>query len=421
LISEKQKTDNKKLVIFTVFADTANYLYSELKKRGFSKLALVSGQEYKCEYNIETRQGFEPILQRFAPYTKLFKEQDWTDLYTDNEIKSPKSFISWKKIIKKYDTKTQKKLSEPIDILIATDVLSEGQNLQDADTVVNYDVHWNPVRLIQRFGRIDRLGSPNNTVKSINFWPAKNMDDYLDLKNRVENRLALMTVVGSEIVELDEEFKERIKNNPLISKQTENMLKQMQTSWKDIETSPTNLGLNNLSLEEYRQDLFDYLQNRREELEKIPNGVFSGFKLVTKLKKEYNSGILALIAYPQKPEKASKDFNYTKKELIYTDNKGEIFIVNNIDALNFLKQNKNQKRFVSEKIEKGDENELANFIDLIQKWMDKKTGKQAEKNIMDLLQGGSTKKAKKSKKEKYLEELYCSDKWDLITWFAVTK
>jgi len=420
-ISEKQETKNKKIVVFTVFADTANYLFNELTKRKFANLALITGQVHKCEYNIEPKQGFEPVLQRFAPYTKLFKEQDWSDLYTKNKLPKPKTFNQWKKIIKEHDIKTLKKINEPIDILISTDVLSEGQNLQDADTVINYDVHWNPVRLIQRFGRIDRLGSPNKTVRAVNFWPAKSIDDYLNLKNRVEDRLALMTVVGAEIVELDDALKERIKNNPLISKQTEKMLKQMDTSWDDIETNKTSFGMNNLSLEEYRQDLYDYLQSQRKELEAIPNGVFSGFKLINKLRTDYNSGIIALIGNPRKPQSAGRNYSYAKKELIYIDKKGEKFIINNVDALNFLKQNKNQKRYVPVNIEKGNEETLNTYIDLIKKWMDKRTGKQAEQNIISLLQGASAKKVKKSKKEKYLEDLYDSDNWDLITWFVVSK
>ena len=420
-IFDKQKSKNKKLVIFTVFADTAKYLFNELKKRNFSKIALVTGQEYKCEYNIEQKHGFEPILERFAPYTKLYKERDWSDLYSTNNISKPKTFNQWKKLIALHDNKTFKKINEPIDILISTDVLSEGQNLQDCDTVINYDVHWNPVRLIQRFGRIDRLGSPNKTVRAVNFWPAKSIDDYLNLKNRVEDRLALMTVVGSEIVKLDDALKERIKNNPLISKQTEKMLKQMETSWDDIETNKSSLGMNNLSMEEYRQDLYDYLQSKRKELEAIPNGVFTGFKLINKFRTDYNSGIIALIGNPRKPQSAGRNFTYAKKELIYVDKNAQKFIINNADALEFLKQNKNQKRYVPPNIEKGDEDSLNKYIELIKKWMDKRTGKQAEKNIMGLLQGASTTKVKKSKKERYLEELYDSDNWDLITWFVVSK
>ena len=181
-IKAKQKeSPNKKVLIFTVFRDTAEYLYRELSKRKIANLAYVSGSISET-YDGYSGVKFEEILERFAPYTKLYNEKDWTELYENNltdefregdKWKVP--FEKWLQLIKDSDSKTQKKIANPIDVLIATDCLSEGQNLQDCDTVVNYDIHWNPVRLIQRMGRIDRIGSPNATIKGINFWPGKTM------------------------------------------------------------------------------------------------------------------------------------------------------------------------------------------------------------------------------------------------------
>jgi ERCC4-related helicase len=131
-------------------------------------------------------------------------------------------YEKWLELIAKHDKATLKKIENPIDVLIATDCLSEGQNLQDCDTVVNYDIHWNPVRLIQRMGRIDRIGSPNKTIKGINFWPGKNYEDYLRLKSRVENRMALMSVVGTELDDkMTPEFQRMVEENPLLPKQAQ--------------------------------------------------------------------------------------------------------------------------------------------------------------------------------------------------------
>jgi superfamily II DNA or RNA helicase len=202
-IRVKQQSANKKVLIFTVFKDTAKFLYDEFKKQDIHNLAYVSGSQSETDDGYSGNK-FELILERFAPFTKLFNEKDWSELYEKHLNVSYKENDKWKvpyekwlELIRKYDKQTFHKLNNPIDILIATDCLSEGQNLQDCDLVVNYDIHWNPVRLIQRMGRIDRLGSPNKTISGINFWPAKDYEDYLRLKSRVEIRMAIMTIVGT--------------------------------------------------------------------------------------------------------------------------------------------------------------------------------------------------------------------------------
>jgi superfamily II DNA or RNA helicase len=178
-INRKQKSGknnaNQKVLIFTVYKDTAYYLFNQLKARGLSKIAVVSGDASRVwDEEGETKQ-FEHILERFAPFTKLFREKEWTFEPGRPGMTLVEQFNEWQEWIADNDKKTWNKLQNPIDILIATDVLSEGQNLQDCDFVVNYDIHWNPVRVIQRFGRIDRLGSPNDKIFCINFWPSKNI------------------------------------------------------------------------------------------------------------------------------------------------------------------------------------------------------------------------------------------------------
>ncbi|MCS6982095.1 MAG: helicase-related protein, partial [Flavobacteriales bacterium] len=237
-IIDKQKNClNKKVLVFTAYKDTAKFLYEQLKKRGIVHVAYVSGTISEC-YDGYSGEKFEPLLERFAPYTKLFNQKDWSDLYhkhlgeqseyyQNGQWKVP--YQKWLELIEAHEPSTYSKIERPIDVLIATDCLSEGQNLQDCDMVINYDIHWNPVRLIQRMGRIDRLGSPNKTIRGINFWPGKNFEDYLKLKSRVERRMALMTVVGTELEDkLTPELEEMIQENPLLPKQAQKMLEQLQ-------------------------------------------------------------------------------------------------------------------------------------------------------------------------------------------------
>ena len=160
IITDKSKQDNKKLLIFTTYSDTAKYLYDCLKdyiKNDLNlNVALVSGSDTISTYNNINR--FDDILENFSPYSKLGETRTGND---------------------------------QIDILIGTDCISEGQNLQDCDTVVNYDIHWNPVRLIQRFGRVDRIGSINDSIQMICFWPTEDLESYIQLRNRVEARMIL--------------------------------------------------------------------------------------------------------------------------------------------------------------------------------------------------------------------------------------
>ena len=214
LLNEKKNAKNKKIVIFTAFADTAQFIFEELKKRGFTRMASASGQNVLTTGH-HSNKNFTEVLESFSPYSKLYKEKDWSYLYVEAKLDRAKyyddekqrwnvGYDEWKSLIAQSDRKDiQRLLDDGIDILIATDCLSEGQNLQDADTQVNYDIHWNPVRLIQRFGRIDRIGSPNKKIHCVNFWPAKSFEEYLHLETRIQNRMSMMTLVGSETQELN--------------------------------------------------------------------------------------------------------------------------------------------------------------------------------------------------------------------------
>ncbi|GBD96563.1 ATP-dependent RNA helicase DbpA [bacterium BMS3Abin06] len=350
----------------------------------------------------------------------MYKEKDWSYLYEEKGILEPESFEDWKNIIKNHDPGTLKKLEEPLDILIATDCLNEGQNLQDSDCVINYDIHWNPVRIIQRMGRIDRLGSPNQSIKGINFWPGKNYEDYLRLKARVENRMAAMSLVGAEIDEkMTPEIEKIVKNNPIITRQTEKMLNQMQFTWEDVETGDESIGLDNLSLEQFRQELFDMFQKNKEIFERMPNGIFTGFKAEPDNKyTELPEGIIALLGYPKKPDD-SDTHTYNEYHLLYSNNKGFSTYNNNQEILGILRKHKNKIRFVPDDVENGDKEALQWLSDKIKAWIEGQVPKKAIDEIQGIFTDGVPRK--KSSEEKRLEDKFQPDNFDLVTWFVVSE
>ena len=235
---------NRKVLVFTTFADTARYLYSNLEKWAQHDLgvhiALVTGGNNNRS-SVGSSQ-FIDILARFAPRAQQNNSN-----------------------------------SNEIDIVIATDCLSEGQNLQDCDLVVNYDIHWNPVRLMQRFGRIDRLGSRNHKVGMINFWPTRDLDRYLDLKNRVEARMALAdaaaTGLDDPLNQYDQTDNDHRETAKLELEFRDRQLTRMREETLDIEEADDNISLNDLTLDDFLADLLRYIQQNRAALEAAPLGI----------------------------------------------------------------------------------------------------------------------------------------------------
>ncbi|MCE5346720.1 MAG: phospholipase D-like domain-containing protein [Bacteroidales bacterium] len=423
IVEARKENQDRKIIIFSVFRDTAKYLYDQLRERGFDKMALITGTENQCTYKIFDRRSkddFEPLLERFAPETKLYREKDWSELFEKNNVSEPNNFKEWKKIIEKLDPETDKVLKEDVNILIATDCLSEGQNLQDADFLINYDIHWNPVRLIQRFGRIDRIGSTHKSIYGVNFWPAKNVDDYLKLKTRVESRMAAGALVGTEIQTISKQFESILDDkDKLISKQAAKLFKQLEISWEDIEEKSGSFGFNDLSYETFRQELFDLFSNRREELEKIPNGVYTGFNALVESKVHaFAPGLAGLIGYPRK-EEGAKDHRYTSLELFYASSDGKFHILNNMEVLYALRDHKDCKRFVPSYVEKPDEETITKLKSFIESWMKKKFGQEERELLSDIFNGG-TKKLKQFD-DNIPEERYHLENYDLLTWFVVSR
>jgi len=237
---------NRKVLVFTAFADTARYLYDALKddiRLRNTHVALVQGsQENRSTFGFSN--DFDDILTNFSPISKRRSEQE----------RFPQD--------------------EEIDVLIATDCISEGQNLQDCDLLINYDIHWNPVRIIQRFGRIDRIGSLNPSVHLVNFWPVADLDRYLNVKHRVEARMALVDLSATQEDNLleNEQVEELISKDLLFRNK---QLKRMQNEILDLEDFDENVTLTDFSLDEFRIDLLHFLESRRAELEAAKPGLYA--------------------------------------------------------------------------------------------------------------------------------------------------
>ena len=244
--TDKDGRRNRKALVFTSFADTARYLYDQLDGAiAGARLALVTGGDgNRCG---AAPARFDDLLERFAPQAQQRRGE-----------------------------------GEEIDLLIATDCLSEGQNLQDCDLVVNYDIHWNPVRLMQRFGRIDRLGSRNEQVAMINFWPTRDLDRYLDLKNRVEARMALADAAATGLDDpLADPLADESEQAALAGRGQaqgelafrDEQLLRLREEILDLEQAGDGVALSDLTLDDFIADLLHYMQQNRAALEAAPAGI----------------------------------------------------------------------------------------------------------------------------------------------------
>ena len=432
LIKAKQKSENRKIVIFTAYSDTAKFLFEELRKRGFSRIASVSGSEIYTSGNHYTRD-FQEVLQSFAPYSKLYKEKDWSTLYEDTHLDTERYFNAekrqwnvpyhlWEKLLRKEKSSVVRLLDDEIDILIASDCLSEGQNLQDADTQVNFDIHWNPVRLIQRFGRIDRIGSPNKLIQCVNFWPAKSFEEYLNLESRIMNRMVIMNLAGSETQELNDEYTQMEKDNPLIDKNADRLLAELQNnSISDIESAQT-LSLKDFSLEVYRQDLLDYFEKYKHELESMPNGIFTGFKNEDTLFERIPESLVAVIGYPKR-ESASDRYReiYLMCQPADKSEAPTFTEMNRAEILDFLRKNRMKNRDIPDWIDKPQNERIAKLQDIVQQWMEEKVPQQAANAILQIAHSRKGINLAAKQDGVRLEDKFKKENFDLIAWEYVSK
>ncbi|OCQ97853.1 helicase [Oscillatoriales cyanobacterium USR001] len=433
-ILDKRKSgannDNQKVVIFTVYRDTAVYLFEQLQARGFDKIAIASGTGSYSD-DSDRKQSMEAILERFAPYTKLFCEKEWN---FQSEKQGLEAFIEWQKWIKENHPDTHQKLTKPIDILIATDALSEGQNLQDADMVINYDIHWNPVRIIQRMGRIDRLGSPNQQIFGINFWPSDNINSYLNLQERIEQRMAAMKLAGSEVDhQFSDSFAKMAQDEDFDRKMNDRMMEQMLITWDDIEVSDRGLGFDSLSLERYRQDLLTEFNRDKDKYRQMPKGVYSGFVGDIEIgdHRGIHNGIVALLGYPAKPSKQI-DHQYQVFDLIYIDKSGKLVLNNQKEVLDFLTVNKDKERFIPDAVDRGEQIAIAELVNALKAWLSsqavqtevmedgttKETMGAAARDLLGKIKKGNVA-LETIKQDGNVEQKFQVDKFDLVAWLLV--
>ena len=233
---------NRKVIVFTAFADTARYLYDQIAPWAKTTLgintALVTGTGSNRTTLAGLRKDLASILTSFAPRAK----------------ERPEEYAG----------------EGEIDLLIATDCISEGQNLQDCDWLINYDIHWNPVRIIQRFGRIDRIGSPNDRIQLVNFWPNMELEEYINLEQRVSGRMVLLDISATGEENLIEQDSGNQMND--LEYRRKQLLK-LQDAVIDLEDLSTGVSIADLTLTDFRIDLAQYLKAHPGTLEGLPLGI----------------------------------------------------------------------------------------------------------------------------------------------------
>ena len=261
--------ENKKIIIFSAFADTANYLYKEIAtwikdEKGLYSALVTGGGSNKTNMPA-CKSDLSSVLTNFSPRSKSRK-----DIYPD--------------------------VKDNIDILIGTDVISEGQNLQDCDYLINYDIHWNPVRIIQRFGRIDRIGSINDKIQLVNFFPSMELDQFIDLVAKVQGRMVMLDVSATG-------------EDNIISKNSKDMqdldyrrkqLKQLQEQVIDLEDIEGNISISDLTFNDFKVDLEKSSHQQLELLNQIPP---ASYAVVKSNLKEVKGG--AIFCFKDKSETTS--------------------------------------------------------------------------------------------------------------------
>ena len=254
---------NKKIIIFTAFADTAQYLYENIAEWALKEFAVHSA--------VVTGSG---VNKTTMPKVKA---KELNELLTHF---SPKS---------KERDKIYPEFTQQIDILIATDCISEGQNLQDCDYLINYDIHWNPVRIIQRFGRVDRLGSKNDRIQLVNYWPNMELDEYINLEARVTGRMVLLDIsaTGEEnVIEFDES---KAMNDLEYRKK---QLQKLQNEVVDLEDISGGISITDLTMNDFKMDLMEYMKDHKKNLIGAPLGMYAVTSIPENFRETISPGVI---------------------------------------------------------------------------------------------------------------------------------
>lgn len=359
--------DNKKILIFTAFADTAKYLYENISQWIFDNYglytALVTGSgDNKTNLKAVRNTDIDEILTSFSPISK------------NRNIINPE-------------------MTEEIDILIGTDCISEGQNLQDCDYLINYDIHWNPVRIIQRFGRVDRIGSKNKDIQLVNFWPNIELDEYINLKGRVENRMVMVDVsaTGEENI---------IVNNDKIMNDLEyrkNQLEKLKDQVIDLEDVSDAISITDLTFNDFKIELMEYMKEHRKELDNAPFGIYS---IVPS--EEFEPGVIFLLRQV-KGVKESKDKNaLTPYYLVYISEDEEVKLnyIQSKKILDYYQKLCSGKKEVFRNLVESFDRETDNgrqmdkYSQLLKESIENIIGKKQETGVRSLFTKGGTSPVK---------------------------
>jgi len=264
---------NGKIIIFTAFADTAEYLYQEIAPRmeavGIYTALVTGGSEHN-----KSTLPIPPTLKRSVRLS---------DLNMVLTLFSPGS---------KDGKNIFPEIQDEIDVLIATDCISEGQNLQDCDYLINYDIHWNPVRIIQRFGRIDRIGSRNAVIQLVNFWPTEDLDAYIDLAARVKGRMVLLDVSATGEENIIDEQKSKEMNDLAYRKK---QLQKLQSEVVDLEDISGGISITDLTFNDFKIDLMEYMKEHEEELSHAPRGLYAIARISDNLRDAVRPGVIFVL------------------------------------------------------------------------------------------------------------------------------
>lgn len=353
-------SQNRKILIFTAFSDTANYLYTNLAAELHDELGLhtarVTGTDTP-KATLKKSYSFQSILTLFSPQSKE------KDLIFPNE-------------------------DAEIDILIGTDCISEGQNLQDCDYLINYDIHWNPVRIIQRFGRIDRIGSPNSQIQLVNYWPDITLDEYINLKERVENRMMIadVTATGDDNVLT-------AKSNDIAYRKEQ--LKRLQEEVIELEDVKTGVSITDLGLNDFRMDLLSYVKENND-LRSMPNGLHA--VLPANPVRDLSSGVIFVLRNIHDDVNINQQNRLHPYYLVYISDEGEV-VANHMDVKRLLDLIRTNCKGQPEPIRRvcrsfnkrtGDGRKMEQYSKLLSEAIHSIIDIKEEKDIESLFSGGRT-------------------------------
>lgn len=381
--------ENKKIIVFTAFADTADYLYDNIAEWAQTNLGLHSATVSGVGGNRTTMPGIRKdlasIITSFSP---ISKERD----------------------------KVSPELTDEIDILIATDCISEGQNLQDCDFLVNYDIHWNPVRIIQRFGRVDRLGSRNEVIQLVNFWPNMELDEYINLEARVAGRMVLLDIsaTGEEnIIDTDSR-----QMNDLEYRRRQ--LHQLQNEVVDMEDLSNGISITDMTLNDFRMNLGEYLKRHAGKLEHMPPGAFAvthADDLVQEL--EVGPGVIFCLKSESAKIRVDNTYALAPYYLAYVSESGEVSltftqarkILDLIKKLSLGRVHPCEKAVATFNERTKNGRDMSLYQSLLGTAVASITGKAEEKGVESLFQRGGTVLSK--------DTFRGIDDFEVIAWLVI--